>query len=161
MTTVVLPRRPRATLSPAPTEESNQTSQPCDPLLGGGVGPIEGRPPGPLWAHQGYRRFPPSVAIEVTQEGAKVNVAYDPGCDADHNSGVPGGTVCRPCFHPQLPDQDVRAFWTFNGSLPPKLMVGRYGEGILFRHHNRLPLARTTRQGNPSTARRARDSDAE
>ena len=60
----LLPRRPLATLSPAPTEESNQTSQPVDALLGGGVGPIEGRPPGPLWAHQGYRRFPPSVADE-------------------------------------------------------------------------------------------------
>jgi hypothetical protein len=26
--------------------------------------------------------------------------------------------------------------WTFNGSVPPKLMQGRYREAILFRHHN-------------------------
>ena len=29
--------------------------------------------------------------------------------------------------------------WTFNGTMPPKLFIGRYGEPILFRHHNRLP----------------------
>ena len=45
----VLPRRPIDTLTPAPTEESNQTQQVCDTLLGGGFGPIEGRPPGPMW----------------------------------------------------------------------------------------------------------------
>src|SRR5262249_58931281 len=47
---------------------------------------------------------------------------------------------CRRCFHPGLPDQDPLAMWTFNGSVPPKLMLGRYGEPILFRHHNRLPF---------------------
>src|SRR6185295_6077157 len=80
-------------------------------------------------------------------EGAKVNTAYDPGCNADQNSGVGAGTSCRPCFHPGLPDQDLQAFWTFNGSLPPKLMIGRYGEGILFRHHNRLPADVTRNRG--------------
>ena len=29
--------------------------------------------------------------------------------------------------------------WTFNGTLPPKLVIGRYGEPILFRHMNKLP----------------------
>jgi FtsP/CotA-like multicopper oxidase with cupredoxin domain len=29
--------------------------------------------------------------------------------------------------------------WTFNGSLPPKLIQARYGEPILMRHWNRLP----------------------
>ena len=33
-------------LTPTPTAESNQTQQPVDPILGGGTGPIEGRPPG-------------------------------------------------------------------------------------------------------------------
>jgi FtsP/CotA-like multicopper oxidase with cupredoxin domain len=28
--------------------------------------------------------------------------------------------------------------WTFNGTIPPKLVQGRYGEPILFRHHNNL-----------------------
>jgi FtsP/CotA-like multicopper oxidase with cupredoxin domain len=136
----VLPRRPITSLTPAPTEESNQTLQPCHPLLGGGMGPIEGRPPGPMWAHQGFQRFPPAVAIELAQEGAKVNATYNPGCDSRHNSGVGAGTSCEPYFHPGLAHQDARALWTFNGTIPPKLMIGRYGEGILFRHHNRLPF---------------------
>jgi len=134
----VLPHVPR--LTPEPTLESNQTLQPVHDGLGGGQGPIEGRPPGPTWAHQGFSRFPPKVFVEVTQEGAKVNASYDPGCDAAHNSGVAGGTPCPPCFHPALPIQDDRAVWTFNGSVPPKLLIGRYGEPILFRHHNRLPV---------------------
>ena len=129
-----------ARLTPEPTLESNQTLQPVHDGLGGGQGPIEGRPPGPTWAHQGFSRFPPKVFVEVTQEGAKVNASYDPGCDAAHNSGVAGGTPCPPCFHPALPIQDDRAVWTFNGSVPPKLLIGRYGEPILFRHHNRLPV---------------------
>src|SRR5215471_18969238 len=42
----VLPRNPVSSLSPAPTAQSNQTLRPVDPALGGGFGPIEGRPPG-------------------------------------------------------------------------------------------------------------------
>jgi FtsP/CotA-like multicopper oxidase with cupredoxin domain len=136
----VLPRTPITTLSPAPTAESNQTLRRVDDALGGGMGPIEGRPPGSLWAHQGFSRFPPAVAIEVAQEGARVNSTYDPGCGSLQNSGIGAGQSCRPCFHPDLPEQDPLAMWTFNGSIPPKLMIGRYGEAILFRHHNRLPV---------------------
>src|SRR5258705_4718098 len=44
----VLPRNPIASLTPEPMEQSNQTMQPCPAALGGGYGPIEGRPPGPL-----------------------------------------------------------------------------------------------------------------
>ncbi|HXI30659.1 MAG TPA: multicopper oxidase domain-containing protein, partial [Vicinamibacterales bacterium] len=135
----LLPRLPVTALSPAPSELSNQTLQRVDPLLGGGLGPIEGRPPGPLWAHQGFSRFPPAVAIEAVQTGARTSGAYDPGCSAAQNSGVGAGASCRPCFHPNLPDQDPLTMWTFNGTVPPKLMIGRYGEPILFRHHNRLP----------------------
>src|SRR5215475_6109510 len=47
-------RKPISTLSPTPQAESNQTLQPVDPALGGGFGPIEGRPPGPVWAHQRF-----------------------------------------------------------------------------------------------------------
>ena len=46
-------------LSPAPQAQSNQTQQPVDPALGGGFGPIEGRPPGPIWAHQRFTQFSP------------------------------------------------------------------------------------------------------
>jgi len=137
----VLPRHPDpfTFLSPAPTKEANTTQRPVPAVLGGGTGPIEGRPPGPIWAHQRFENFPPAVAIDVAQEGAKVNTAYNPQVAANLNSGIDPATPFPPRFHPDLPDQGPLALWTFNGTLPPKLMIGRYHEPLLFRHHNRLP----------------------
>ncbi len=114
----------------APTEFSNQKKQACDPMLGGGFGPCEGRPPGPNWCHQRWNALPPKVCIEVTQEGAKTN---------------PKGPYFK--FHPSLPTQAPNSMWTFNGTIPPKLVMGRYGEPILFRHHNRLPADVTQNNG--------------
>ncbi len=119
----VLPRKPVSSLTPAPTALSNQTLQTVDPALGGGFGPIEGRPPGPDWAHQRFDLFPPQVAIEATQEGAKTN---------------PNGNIPFK-FHSNLPAQGPLAMWTFNGTVPPKLVLGKYGQPLLFRHHNKLP----------------------
>src|SRR5262245_53412910 len=69
----VFRRDPVSVLNPAPMAQSNQTQQPVPAILGGGTGPIEGRPPGPIWAHQKFDVFPPQVAIDLTNEGAKVN----------------------------------------------------------------------------------------
>jgi FtsP/CotA-like multicopper oxidase with cupredoxin domain len=135
----VLPRNPVSSLNPAPTEQANTTPHPVDPALGGGTGPIEGRPPGPVWAHQGFARFPPQVAVEVTMEGAKTNLVYNPGVAPQFNSGINPATPFHFRFHPALPDQGPLAMWTFNGTLPPKLLIGRYQEPILFREHNVLP----------------------
>ena len=143
----VLPRNPLSSLTPAPTQESNQTMQAVPSQLGGGSGPIEGRPPGPVWAHQQWGLMPPKVAIEVSQAGARVNTNYHPGVPSSMNSGMSPTASMRPCFHPELPDQFPTSFWTFNGSTPPKLMLGRYGEGILFRHHNTLPADVTQNGG--------------
>jgi FtsP/CotA-like multicopper oxidase with cupredoxin domain len=52
-----------------------------------------------------------------------------------------------PRFHPGFPTQGPNAVWTFNGTVPPKLLIGRYGEGILFRHRNKLPFDRTQNGG--------------
>jgi hypothetical protein len=41
----VLARNDVSVLNPQPTAQSNQTKQPVNQLLGGGYGPIEGRPP--------------------------------------------------------------------------------------------------------------------
>jgi FtsP/CotA-like multicopper oxidase with cupredoxin domain len=136
----VLRSQPVSSLVPAPTAEANTTQQPVDPALGGGSGPIEGRPPGPIWAHQDFTRFPPKVAYDVTMEGAKVNNAYNPGVPASLNSGINPANPVRPTFHPGLPDQGPLAAWTFNGTFPPKLVLGRYAEPILFREHNKLPV---------------------
>src|SRR5438270_844439 len=129
----LLDRNPITSLNPAPTALANQTAQAVDPALGGGFGPREGRPPGQDWAHQRFDVFPPQVAIEATQEGAKINTK--------------NGQSIRPKFHPNLPDQGPLAMWTFNGTIPPKLAIGRYGEPILFRHHNKLPADVTQNGG--------------
>jgi FtsP/CotA-like multicopper oxidase with cupredoxin domain len=135
----VLPRNSVSTLSPAPTATANTTKQPVPAALGGGVGPIEGRPPGAMWAHQDYKKFPPKVAVEVTQYGGRENAIYNPMVASYMNCGINQSDVAHPCFHPALPLQSPTSFWNFNGSMPPKLLIGRYGEAILFRHHNALP----------------------
>ncbi|MGH9566756.1 MAG: multicopper oxidase family protein, partial [Candidatus Angelobacter sp.] len=119
----VLARNPVNSLNPLPTEQSNQTGIQMAPELGGVIGPCEGRPPGQDWAHQRWNEFLPQVAIEVSQEGAKTN----PNGDIEFR------------FHPKMPIQEASKVWTFNGTIPPKLVLGRYGEPILFRHHNKLP----------------------
>src|SRR5437773_5559553 len=140
----VLPRTPVSALSPAPTVQANTTQQVLNVALegvrSGDTGPIEGRPPGPIWAHQEFARFAPAISIQATQEGAKVNTVYNPGVTSAFNSGINAGASFRPTFHPSLPDQGPLALWTFNGTLPPKLMQVRYGEPVLFRHRNLLPF---------------------
>src|SRR5476651_568535 len=143
----VLERKDPSTLIPAAAEQSNQTQQALDPALGTGTGPIEGRPPGPLWAHQGWSDFPPKVAVEVNMQGATVNNIYNPGVSQSHNSGIDPTAPLHPRFHPGLPDQDPLKMWTFNGTIPPKLVIGRYGEPILFREHNLLPADKTQNGG--------------
>jgi FtsP/CotA-like multicopper oxidase with cupredoxin domain len=128
----LLDRNPISAATPAPTALANQTPINMAPELGGGLGPMEGRPPGQDWAHQRFDEFAPQVLIEATQEGAKINTK--------------NGQSIHPKFHPNLPDQGPLAMWTFNGTIPPKLAIGRYGEPIIFRHHNLLP-ADVTKNG--------------
>jgi len=136
----VLSRNPVSSLNPAPQAQANQTQQPVPQSLGGGMGPIEGRPPGPIWAHQQFSLLPPQVAISATMEGAKVNTVYNPGVASNFNSGIDPTVPVKPRFHPVLPDQGPLAFWTYNGTFPPKLMQVRYGgDAVLFRLSNKLP----------------------
>jgi FtsP/CotA-like multicopper oxidase with cupredoxin domain len=141
----VLPRQLEpGFLDPAPTVQANTTQQLLNPALPGvkqgDTGPIEGRPPGPIWAHQDFNLFPPRIAVEVTQEGARTNTTYNPGVPSHLNSGINPATPIPVKFHPGLPTQNPLKVWTFNGTIPPKLLIGRYGEPILFRHHNLLPF---------------------
>jgi FtsP/CotA-like multicopper oxidase with cupredoxin domain len=135
----VLPRQSVGSLSPAPRAKSNQTKQALDPALGKGSGPIEGRPPGDVWAHQRFNQFQPEVAFDVTQRPVRSNTVYNPQVDSRMNSGIDRTQPIVPRFHPGMPIQAPNSVWTFNGTCPPKLVVGRYGEPILFRHHNGLP----------------------
>jgi FtsP/CotA-like multicopper oxidase with cupredoxin domain len=136
----VLPRLSAAELTPAPTAQSNQTQQPLNPLLGTGTGPIEGRPPGPQWAHQRFAEFAPVVGIEVNQLPACANNVYNPQCDSTLNSGIDPTQPIPLKFHGGMPTQNATSVWTFNGCIPPKLVQGRYGEPIVLRHHNQLPF---------------------
>jgi manganese oxidase len=143
----VLPRYPVSTLNPAPTAQANTTQQPVDPALGGGMGPIEGRPPGPIWAHQQFSQLPPVIAIQASIEGAKVNNVYNPGVASNQNSGINPANPFPFRFHPNLPDQNVLKAWTYNGTIPPKLMMVRYGEPVLFRVSNKLPVVQSQNGG--------------
>jgi len=52
--------------------------------------------------------------------------------------GTTAGIPIR--FHPSMPVQDPQALWTFDGTLPPKLLKVRYAEPLLFRNYNGLPI---------------------
>ena len=139
----LLERKDPATLNPVPTPESNQTQQVLDTRLPGVVagdrGPIEGRPPGPVWAHQRFEEHKPKVAVEVTQAPATTNMTYHPGVPSSLNSGINETDALPLRFHRDLPVQNPESVWTFNGTIPPKLLLTRYAEPVLFRHHNGLP----------------------
>ncbi|HEX9085748.1 MAG TPA: multicopper oxidase domain-containing protein [Gemmatimonadaceae bacterium] len=129
---------PAAFTGPQPREYANDEDRyVVDKLLGGGDGPLEGRPPGKGWAHQRFYEFPPKIAIEANQLTARVNTTYN----------GPNGAVIPFKFHPALPTQNPESMWTFNGTVPPKLVMARYGEPILFRHWNRLPVDNTKNGG--------------
>jgi hypothetical protein len=98
----VLPRNPASCLDPAPTE-ANVALQQVDPNLGGGLGPIEGRPPGPIWAHQRFDEFAPTIAIEVTQARAVPNYTYQPGVPSSLNSGINQAIGLPARFEPNWP----------------------------------------------------------
>jgi len=127
--------------------------------------PAEGRPPGKGWAHQRWNEFQPQTFCTTAQAGARDNGGfrddrqlhayaagefapgglyhrvYDPdGAHGNGNEivGTTAGVEIR--FHPDLPIQDHKALWTFDGTFPPKLAVARYGEAMLMRHYNALPI---------------------
>lgn len=127
--------------------------------------PLEGRPGGTDFSHQRWTEFGPQVYVETGVAGshrncgfrdAKQRHGYATGEFAEgglyHNTvGAPGfdGTTAgiRIKLHPSMPEQDPLSLWTFDGSLPPKLMMARYGEAILFRNNNFLPADPSANRG--------------
>jgi manganese oxidase len=136
---------------PDPTAQANTTQQPVDPNLVGGqtglTGPIEGRPPGAAWAHQRWNQFLPQQAVEISTLPIGTNTTYNPGVTSDLNSGISPTSQVPAKFHPNFPVQASNRVWTFNGTFPPKLMQVRYGEPVIFRHHNGLPTVITNNGG--------------
>jgi FtsP/CotA-like multicopper oxidase with cupredoxin domain len=125
----------------------------------------EGRPPGEFWAHQRWGEFKPRVYFQSAQAGAHPNAGMRDGMQMHgysrgefgpgglYHDTFDGAGVVAPAhgfqgttadievrLHPKMPPQDPRALWTFDGTLPPKLLMARYGFPILFRHYNALPI---------------------
>jgi len=159
-------------LHPLPRREANDTDEnpwraPIEAFLGRPLDtpPAEGRPPGELWAHQRYAEFPPLVYVQTAQSEARPNGGLrDSGQRHHYSLGEfgPGGlyhnTVGRPGFdgttrripvrfHPALPIQQPDVLWTFDGTLPPKLLLVRLGESLLLRHYNALPIDPSANRG--------------
>src|SRR5262249_23651197 len=132
---------------PVPTAMSNQTQMTVDPLLGGGTGPIEGRPPGAVWAHQRFNEHAPVVYVSATQRGATTNYQYDPGVPGTLNSGMGYGTTLPCKSHRGMPVKGANGVWPFNGTIPRKLVQAKYGEPLIFRHYNGLPADVTQNNG--------------
>ena len=119
---------------------------------------IEGRPPGELYALQRWSEFAPKIYFTSVQAGARTNTGVRDGEQMHHyrlGEFGPGGlyynTTGQPGFdgttkgipvqlHPKFPVQNPNSVWTFDGTMPPKLLMARYGEPILFRHYNGLPI---------------------
>jgi len=155
----------RQDLFPEPTREANDRDdnpwrEDIEAFLGRRLDtpPAEGRPPGENWAHQRFDEFPPQAWFSSVQSGARMNAGlrdesqlhgyelgeFGPG-GLYHNTtgtvGFEGTTRGIPVrFHPRLPIQEPNALWTFDGTLPPKILMSRYGETLLFRHYDGLPI---------------------
>ncbi|NOR19392.1 MAG: copper oxidase, partial [Xanthomonadales bacterium] len=157
---------------PTPTKSSNTWhrnpwEQKIEQFLGRDVinPPAEGRPPGMGWSHQRWKEFKPQVYVQTAQSGARENGGlrdarqrhqysqgeFAPGGLYHNTLGVDGydgssaGITVK--FHPLMPVQEPEALWTFDGSFPPKLLNVRYGEPILMRHYNALPIDVSTNRG--------------
>ncbi len=110
------------------------TANPSDPQFRNpvsGRGPIEGRPPGEIFAHQRWDEFFPKAGYVMSLAQIAPNSR----------------------FHPNFPAQDPTSVWTYgrgqtaSGALPPFLIKGRYGEPILTRIYNNLPVDRAINGG--------------
>ena len=130
---------------------------------------IEGRPPGESFAHQRWSEFSSSSAsnnrlgmvyFQTAQAGARTNGGLRDAYQRHHfltgefglnglysgkstngvkqSGGKSAGVKVQ--FHPNFPAQNTNSVWTFDGTMPPKLLMARYGEPILFRHYNALPI---------------------
>ena len=102
-------------------------------------GPMEGRPPGEIFAHQRWDEFFPKVGYVFSLS----QVAPGQNFFGPNNGGAPY--------------LEPNAVWTYtsghtpfttpSGTLPPPLIKGRYGEPIITRIYNNLPTDRDQNGG--------------
>jgi FtsP/CotA-like multicopper oxidase with cupredoxin domain len=126
---------------------------------------MDARPPGKWFAHQRWNEFKPTVYFQTAMTGSRANGGlrntkqlhgyskgeFGPGGlyyntvfsfnDPNLNPAFNGSTAGIGIrIHPKMPVQDPKSVWTFDGTLPPKLLMARYGDPLLLRHHNALPI---------------------
>jgi FtsP/CotA-like multicopper oxidase with cupredoxin domain len=103
-------------------------------------GPIEGRPPGEFFAHQRWDEFFPKVGYIMTLGSQRNNTTR---------------------YHNAMPYQKPNGVWSFGGgsyrsnpngaqsfgTLPGPLIKARYGEPIITRIYNGLPVDPTQNEG--------------
>ena len=157
---------------PMPTRKANTTDlNPWEPQVEAYLGrdvdtpPAEGRPPGEGWAHQRWDEFTPESYFQTATTGARVNGGFRDSKQAHgysagefgpgglyHNTtgqtgfdGTTKGIAIK--FHPDMPEQEEAAVWTFDGTFPPKLLKVRYGEPVMMRHYNALPIDVSSNNG--------------
>jgi FtsP/CotA-like multicopper oxidase with cupredoxin domain len=103
-----------------------------------GKGPIEGRPPGEVFAHQRWDEFFPKVGYVLSLSQLAANQSLFP------NNGS------APSLGPDAVWTYARGHTNFNtpsGMLPAPLFKGRYGEPIITRIYNNLPTDRNQNGG--------------
>ncbi|HJZ32851.1 MAG TPA: multicopper oxidase domain-containing protein [Hyphomicrobiaceae bacterium] len=113
-----------------------------------GVGPIEGRPPNDgvieSFAHQRWDEFFPKVGYVLSLSQVAPRQNFFPGNDTVASNGS------APFLEPNAAWTYARGHTDFNtpsGTLPPPLFKGRYGEPIITRIYNNLPVDRTQNGG--------------
>jgi FtsP/CotA-like multicopper oxidase with cupredoxin domain len=154
----------KQTIFPLPTRESDHAGQSAwHNMVSNCVYPLtksvrEGRPGGEWFAHQRWDEFQPTQYFQSAQAGARSNGGlrdtyqrhgyavgeFAPG-GLYYRGGTNKGVEVR--IHPNLPAQDPKSVWTFDGTLPPKLLMARYGDSIIFRHFNALPVNQAANNG--------------
>jgi len=96
-----------------------------------GRGPVEGRPPGEIFAHQRWNEFFPQVGYVMSWGQIAPNSRY----------------------HPSFPAQNPNSVWAYGtgrfaqGSLPPFLIKLRYGQPVITRIYNNTPVNRADNGG--------------
>jgi FtsP/CotA-like multicopper oxidase with cupredoxin domain len=94
-------------------------------------GPIEGRPPGEIFAHQRWDEYFPKAGYVMSLANMS--------------------DTCR--FHPRMEKQDDNKVWCYGeganarGDMPPFLIKARYGEPVITRIYNNLPKERKDNKG--------------
>ena len=94
-------------------------------------GPMEGRPPGEMFSHQRWAEFFPKVGY----------VSSLAQCNAETY------------FHDKMDHQGPDSIWSYGGgqyatgTVPPPLFKLRYGEPVIHRVYNRLPIDRNQNNG--------------